>query len=1495
MTKPQLFINTDLRNADGTISENWISADINPDVNITVKDKIKDSKDVGKVFAAYTNQFKLPASKTNNRIFKRFASNNIVDGFDPRRKYDALIKLNGVDFKKGYVKLNSVSVENNSPVSYSVQFFGEITSLKDTIGSTELKDLRHLGKFSYENNLQNVKIGFEKGFNVKIWSGVQETSSIEIISAATTGGDFNVTLDGLTYTIQLSANATIDETKNEITSYINENVSGFSSYTTFDNFVYIDANEVGDKSDMSINALSSGVSATATTNIQGQPEGTNPSSPYIVEDSEGDFKYTLLSHTRGFEYDDDGFHRILSLEERDANHTVISADRLNFADLKPSMRIELIFDAIEAQFPTIRFNKEWMFGGVIGKKQVTEITFNSGSTSSGIITISLNGNSHDINISIGNESSVAQQVSSFVGALLGYTSAVTGTGSNVVFIESQERREEQLTTLSDTDNTGTSFTVSTTVNGFASSSTEDASTLKNLYMWLHNRKGYMGYESTTGSIERRTIIRTLNENGNGTEDGEWNHALGSTDLRPLINDTEGSLIGINEPNNFRTTILGVISSDNIVGDGDITLEVTVRVLGYAGTDKKHIKTESLQSGDDASLSFTICTPNYYNGKQFVVETKIIADSSIISYTPSLVITKTRIEQDGIFEVNRVIQTSTYAINNTVSSISNLDYVNPQKLMPKMKVMDFLSDIFKTYNLVAFEERLDDNSYLINIKSLDDYIDSGVQYDITNYVDISSSTVSRISPFREIEYNYTKPKTFLAINQSEITGDDFGNVKFNVNNFQEQGNETTNSFLFDGGTYKVQPKFEKMMFERLVDVDSKELTNIQWGWFVADNKSDNFPNPTIGKPLIHYINRRQLSASEQIEWSEGTNFTNDYYNAPSNVDDIEENTTHFNSEFDEWNRDINVNSIFENFHSRYIQGIYSKFSRRLEVKSYLPPAIFSRLSLSDTIVINNVSYIIDSMDVNINKALTKLNLLRVVGEFTTVYEGDIDDGTEKGLSFRIVTTSSNEDVELPYLSNGTYSGLVDWGDGQTSANAYSERTHTYATAGEYIINITGDTREMDFNGIDKTAYTELISFGDDSSLNELSLIDFENGLDMSNISDKPKFRAFSSIESLLEDNNGAVNQIEDWDTSNVINMKRAFYSCSFNQPIGGWDVSNVVSMEKMFRSAALFNQPLSNWDVGRVSNMSEMFAFSTFFNQEISGWDVSNVTNMYRMFRQTPFNKTLLNWNVSKVENMREMFSFNNSFNKNISKWNVSNVTDMNGMFKSASSFNQSLSTWDVSNVSNFQNMFSGASSFNQNISGWNITGATGLDSMFRNASSFNQPIGSWDVSGISSIVSMFNGASDFNQSLSGWVTSGFSSLISVFSDASSFNGDIVGWDTSNVTRLFETFKNATSFNQDISGWNTSDVYDMEGTFDGATSFNQDISGWDFSSINTMEDFMSNMTYNTSYYNNLLAALDASGRNNVILGMGSSNYTSAAATNRANLISRGWTITDGGQI
>jgi len=1270
MTKAQIFINTDLRNPDGSLSENWISADINPDVNITVKDKIKDSKDVAKVFAAYTNQFKLPASKTNNRIFKRFANANIFDGFDPRRKYDAIIKLNGVDFKKGYIKLNTVNLKDNNPISYSVQFFGEITSLKDILSDIKLKDLNFLSNFTYKNTAENVRTGFEKGFNVELSSGLFEQTYIAITGGATSSGFLRIELDGEEYDIEMTADSTIAETAIAIALFVNVNVGDHSATIIQQNNVLIYANEVGVKADSTINVFSTGVLATLTILEEGEDAGSNDSNGVVVENSDGNFKYSLISHTRGFEYDSQGFHQMLSLEQREANYVINANDKLNFTDLKPSMKIKLIFDAIEDYFPTIRFNKDWMFGEDAGVRQLSQINFLIGATSAGNITVSLNGVDYSIELPLGGTNATAQAVSDAINNITGYVASVSNF-KNVV-IQSESYGPEQETSVTDTDSTGISFTVSTTEGGVLSAEKEGGSTLKDLYMWLHNRKGAIGYESTTGDVERNQVIRMLRNNGAGADQNEWEYLSGDGDLRTITNESVHNSTFDYTRQSHRLIVS--IPSGSITGSGDVEVKIDIYEKDTNIKYKTRLKTFS--PSEDIYLIADIPFRKYKK-MEYYVAVVITADSTVNTYKPLLELTKITEVRTSISSIGTTTTLSNnFAFfDNDNDVYSNLEFINPQRLMPDMKIIDFLSDIFKTYNLVAFEERLDDNSYLINIKSYDDYLDSGRQYDITNYVDIESSTVSRISPFKTVDYKYAEPKTFLAINQKEITGDDFGNVIFNVNNFTEEGMDSSNSLLFDGNKYEVKPKFEKMMFERLAGVTQGNILNYQWGWFVADNRGDNFPNPTIGKPLIHYINNRSIGTNDPISWADGYS-DGYYYNAPSNVDDSGLNTTHFNAEFNEWDRDINENSIFKNFHSEYIQGIYSAYAKRFEVKAYLPPAIFSKLQLNDTLIINRISYIIDSMDININKALTKLNLLRVTDTFK-VFEGTPESEQDTYLSFKVVTTSVDEVVELPYASNSTYSGTVFWGDGETSVNTYSEREHTYAAAGEYTIKIAGEARVIDFGTVNRTPYTELVSFGEQSSLDRLDLVSFGSGFDMSNVLDTPNFRTFSSFK--MSGTNGTVNLIEQWDMSNVINLASAFSNSNFNQAIGGWDVSNVTNMKAMFSNNTTFNEYLTNWDVGVVATMEGMFN-NTIFDKNLSKWNTINVKSMKQMFQNTDYNGSVHVWDVDNVEDMSSMFAGNGTFNKNVGLWNVESVKDMSGMFYDATSFNQDVSSWNFSSI-----------------------------------------------------------------------------------------------------------------------------------------------------------------------------------------------------------------------
>ena len=119
--------------------------DLFKDESVTITDTIVNAKDVAKVFTAFSQQFSLPSSSTNNQIFKHYYNWNITLGsFDARVRVSAILKLNGVDFKIGKVKLNSVSLKDNKAYSYKVVFYGETVALNDILGEDKLSALTNL-------------------------------------------------------------------------------------------------------------------------------------------------------------------------------------------------------------------------------------------------------------------------------------------------------------------------------------------------------------------------------------------------------------------------------------------------------------------------------------------------------------------------------------------------------------------------------------------------------------------------------------------------------------------------------------------------------------------------------------------------------------------------------------------------------------------------------------------------------------------------------------------------------------------------------------------------------------------------------------------------------------------------------------------------------------------------------------------------------------------------------------------------------------------------------------------------------------------------------------------------------------------------------------------------------------------------------------------------------------------------------------------------------
>ena len=194
-----------------------------------------------------------------------------------------------------------------------------------------------------------------------------------------------------------------------------------------------------------------------------------------------------------------------------------------------------------------------------------------------------------------------------------------------------------------------------------------------------------------------------------------------------------------------------------------------------------------------------------------------------------------------------------------------------------------------------------------------------------------------------------------------------------------------------------------------------------------------------------------------------------------------------------------------------------------------------------------------------------------------------------------------------------------------------------------------------------------------------------------------------------------------------------------------------------------------------------------------------------------------------------------------------NTTDATSTFQDTN-FNGVVDNWDVSNITNFSDFFHG-SQFNQDCNNWNISKATDLSSMFE-STPFNKSLSKWDLSSVTNTGSMFGANTVFNQDISMWNVSSLTTAVTMFSGATAFDQSLATW---NVTALTG---NQLTFFGGGSGLSTA-------------NYDATLIGWAAQNVNS----------------------------GVSINFGSSQFTGGgeAEAARASLVSKGWTITDGGSV
>ena len=302
-------------------------------------------------------------------------------------------------------------------------------------------------------------------------------------------------------------------------------------------------------------------------------------------------------------------------------------------------------------------------------------------------------------------------------------------------------------------------------------------------------------------------------------------------------------------------------------------------------------------------------------------------------------------------------------SNNVTYNPDFAFVISQQI-PEMKIMDFLNALWKMFNLVAY---IDENN-VVQVDTLDNFYLSAASYDISEFVDVTETSVDVPLAYKEIKFAYKDTGTILATKYNQIVNKEWGATYYNA------GEES-----LTGGLYTVEIPFHHMQFERLKDNFTGNYTDIMYGLF-----TDNNLNPYHKEPLIFYAELKtgiSYSFVENVERDNDPNSAKEKTSAilPSNSRVLDPATStdniHFTAELSEWETDTTLtNSLFETYHKSYIEDIFSNLNRLTKVTAYLPLRIIRELTLDNRVIINGKTYKINSIKTNLQTGKSDLELL-----------------------------------------------------------------------------------------------------------------------------------------------------------------------------------------------------------------------------------------------------------------------------------------------------------------------------------------------------------------------------------------------------------------------------------------------------------------------------------------------------------------------------------------
>ena len=357
-------------------------------------------------------------------------------------------------------------------------------------------------------------------------------------------------------------------------------------------------------------------------------------------------------------------------------------------------------------------------------------------------------------------------------------------------------------------------------------------------------------------------------------------------------------------------------------------------------------------------------------------------------------------------------------------------------MPDLKVIDFLSILFKSFNVIA---EVDDD---LNISTThyDTFMAQGTVKDVSKYVSTANYNITRPNIYGSMRLHWSEPKVAMELGYQKVNGREYGSIAYELQG--ETGARLT------GNEYDLKIKSQRVPLEPLTDTSTGDLTDVIYTQFGDLKNAEQSVDP-----MLTYVTQQFPSFGTQtaVGFTTGALVTqvNQYWQ-PSNIyttDSRKPNRNnsllglYFGEEMNEYQPSTPVSGLglFNAFYRGTVAMMFDEDKRGVKHTAHLPLNVIMDLQINDVLLINNQYHSINSIETNYLTGESKLDLTIVGRERLPYHEIYGRTITNNNISYDLHIVFMNSSGALESWTIGSLGSLTYYMTGEIMSFSHTEYT------------------------------------------------------------------------------------------------------------------------------------------------------------------------------------------------------------------------------------------------------------------------------------------------------------------------------------------------------------------------------------------------------------------------------------------------------------------------